>query len=136
MTSVTKLGQPQTPVKPKPTLDTRLWQFMRISGVLLIPLAWGHVLIQDVLVGVNNIDFDYVALRWGTLGWRVYDILLLAFAFAHGMNGLRQVADDYIHRESLRRAVSWVIIIAWAVITAIGAMAIIAFTGSKVRPLG
>ena len=63
-------------------------------------------------------------------------VLLLAFAFAHGMNGLRQVADDYIHRESLRRAVSWVIIIAWAVITAIGAMAIITFTGSKVGPLG
>ena len=136
MASVTKLGQQQPIIKPKPTLETRLWQFMRISGVLLIPLAWGHVLIQDVLVGVNDINFDYVAMRWGTLGWRVYDILLLAFAFAHGMNGLRQVTDDYIHRESLRRAVSWVIIIAWAVITAIGAMAIIAFTGSKVGPLG
>ena len=25
---------------------------MRYSAILLVPLAWGHVLIQDVLVGV------------------------------------------------------------------------------------
>jgi succinate dehydrogenase / fumarate reductase membrane anchor subunit len=69
---------------------------MRYSGLLLIPLAWGHVLIQDVLVGVHRIDLDYVAMRWAMLGWRVFDFLLLAFAFAHGMNGLRQVLNDYI----------------------------------------
>ena len=56
------------------------WKWMRYSGLLLIPLAWGHVLIQDVLVGVHQIDLDYVALRWATLGWRIYDFLLLAFA--------------------------------------------------------
>ncbi|MBI4927067.1 MAG: succinate dehydrogenase, partial [Anaerolineae bacterium] len=31
------------------------WKWMRYSGLLLIPLAWGHVLIQDVLVGVDRI---------------------------------------------------------------------------------
>ncbi len=34
---------------------------MRYSGLLLIPLAWGHVLIQDVLVGVGCI------LVWGRI---------------------------------------------------------------------
>ena len=62
------------------------WKWMRYSGLLLIPLSWGHVLIQDVLVGVHQIDIDYVAMRWATLGWRVYDFLLLAFAFI-SLNG-------------------------------------------------
>lgn len=52
------------------------WKWMRYSGLLLIPLAWGHVLIQDILVGVHSIDLDYVALRWASFGWRVYDFLL------------------------------------------------------------
>lgn len=125
-----------TIAKPKATLETRLWQFMRISGVMLIPLAFGHVLIQDVIVGVNAIDLDYVALRWSVLGWRIYDILLLGFAFAHGMNGLRQVTDDFIHSDAQKRIATWVLIGVWAVVTLIGAIAIIAFTGAKVGPFG
>ena len=89
--------------KPKANYEAFAWKWMRYSGFLLIPLAWGHVLIQDVIVGVHAIDIDYVAMRWASLGWQVYDILLLAFAFAHGMNGLRQVALDFVHSEQGRR---------------------------------
>jgi len=101
------------------------WKWMRYSGLLLIPLAWGHVAIQDVLVGVHRIDLDYVALRWASLGWRVYDFLLLAFAFAHGANGLRQVIHDFIHNEKLMRKINWLLIIFWLVVSAIGAIAIV-----------
>ncbi len=98
---------------------------MRYSAVLLIPLVWFHVLLQDVLIGVHHIDIDYVAMRWALLGWRVFDVFLLSFAFAHGMNGLRQVLDDYIHRDGIRRLVSWLLLFIWAAITAIGAVAIL-----------
>jgi succinate dehydrogenase / fumarate reductase membrane anchor subunit len=81
--------------------------------------------LQDVLIGVHQIDLDYVALRWASLGWRVYDVLLLGFAFAHGMNGFRQVLFDYFHAPGTRRALSWILLIVWLVITAIGAIAII-----------
>jgi succinate dehydrogenase / fumarate reductase membrane anchor subunit len=101
------------------------WKWMRYSGLLLIPLAWGHVLIQDVLVGVHSIDLDYVALRWASLGWRVYDFLLLSFAFAHGVNGLRQVFNDYIRQDSTRRAVTWLLFALWLILSLIGAMAIV-----------
>ncbi len=107
------------------TWETRAWILMRYSGVLLIPLAWIHVAIQDVLVGVHAIDLDYVALRWATLGWRVYDIALLAFAFAHGMNGLRNVLSDYVHPPGARRALNLLLLAGWLVISAIGAVAII-----------
>jgi len=98
---------------------------MRYRELLLIPLAWGHVLIQDVLVGVHSIDLDYVALRWASLGWRVYDFLLLTFAFAHGVNGLRRVLNDYIRQDSTRKAVTWLLFALWLILSLIGAMAIV-----------
>ena len=98
---------------------------MRYSAILLIPLAFGHLILQDVIVGVHRIDIDYVAMRWAMLGWRIYDAALLAFAFAHGMNGLRQVLMDYIRNERAFRMVSWVLLIVWLAITTIGAAAII-----------
>jgi succinate dehydrogenase / fumarate reductase, membrane anchor subunit len=98
---------------------------MRYSALLLIPLAFGHLILQDVLVGVHAIDIDYVALRWDMLAWRVYDVALLAFAFAHGMNGVRQVLSDYIRSERAFRVVSWLLLIVWLVISIIGAVAII-----------
>ncbi len=98
---------------------------MRYSGLLLIPLAWGHVLIQDVLVGVHRIDLDYVAMRWATFGWRLYDFLLLAFAFAHGMNGLRQVLQDYISHPIWMRRVSTGLLVLWVLISLLGAAAIV-----------
>jgi succinate dehydrogenase / fumarate reductase membrane anchor subunit len=98
---------------------------MRYSAVLLIPLAFGHLILQDVLVGVHAIDLDYVAMRWASLGWRVYDAALLFFAFALGMNGLRQVLMDYIKNERAFRVVSWILLIGFLVISSIGAIAIV-----------
>lgn len=105
--------------------ETRAWIFMRYSAILLIPLAFGHLILQDVIVGVHNMDLDYVAIRWSMIGWRIYDMALLGFAFAHGVNGLRQILMDYIHNERTFRIISWVLLLFWLIITAIGAVAII-----------
>lgn len=42
----------------KPNHEQTAWKWMRYSGLLLIPLVWFHVLIQDVLAGVHQIDLD------------------------------------------------------------------------------
>lgn len=105
--------------------DTWMWLFMRWSGVLLVPLVWFHFLINAVIVGVHAIDIDYVALRWATIGWQVYDIALLAFTFGHGLNGLRYVVNDYVHHPLANKAINLTILIGWIVISAIGAVAII-----------
>ena len=109
--------------------ESVLWKYMRYSAVLLIPLAWGHVLIQDVLVGGHSINLDYVALRWSMVGWRIYDFLLLAFAFAHGVNGLRQVLFDYIPGAKSRQVVAVGLFVFWLVIAVVGAVAIIGGVG-------
>ena len=125
MSAQTTATERQVRVATPKNFETRAWMFMRYSAVLLIPLAFGHLILQDVLVGVHAIDLDYVAMSWASLGWRIYDFLLLAFAFAHGMNGLRQVLMDYIRNERVFRLVSIAILIGWVVISAIGAVAII-----------
>ncbi len=123
MASQTMQGERK--VRLPQTYDTIAWRWMRYSAILLIPLVWIHVLLQDVLVGVHQIDLNYVAMRWAILGWRVYDILLLGFAFAHGMNGVRQVMVDYIHAPTVRRVLSWLLFVVWLIITVIGAIALI-----------
>jgi succinate dehydrogenase / fumarate reductase membrane anchor subunit len=104
---------------------TVAWTLMRLSAILLVPLVWGHVIIQDMLVGVHKINLDYVALRWANTGWRVYDAALLCFAFAHGSNGLRQVLEDYIHGQTARRILRVLLFLFWLSITALGAVAVI-----------
>lgn len=106
--------------------ETTAWMFMRYSAILLIPLAFGHIILQDVIVGVHAIDIDYVALRWEMLAWRIYDAALLAFAFAHGMNGLRQVLMDYVRSDRAFRIISWGLLFLWFAITVIGSIALIA----------
>jgi succinate dehydrogenase / fumarate reductase membrane anchor subunit len=113
------------PVELQGSFENTAWRWMRYSGLLLIPLAWIHVAIQDVLVGVHAIDLDYVAFRWASLGWRIYDFALLTFAFAHGVNGLRQVLVDYIKGDRARRLLNWFLLAFWLVISLIGAAAIV-----------
>lgn len=74
------------------------WFFMRISGVVLLGLAVFHLFWMHIVIGVDNIDFDTVVERWNNPLWRIYDFFLLAFALTHGINGLRIVLDDYVHR--------------------------------------
>jgi len=72
------------------------WLFMRVSGVLLLAVAVGHLLYMHLVVGVDNINYDWVLARWANPLWRLYDWLLLGFALAHGTNGVRTVIDDYV----------------------------------------
>lgn len=113
-------------IKTSKNIEATAWRFMRLSGILLIPLAWFHVLLQDVIVGVHDIDIDYVAVRLANVGWQVFDILLLTFAFAHGMNGLRQVINDFVHTQKGQRRMAWLLLVIWLIVSIIGAVAVIA----------
>jgi succinate dehydrogenase / fumarate reductase, membrane anchor subunit len=117
-------------VRVPQTYEAIAWKWMRYSAILLIPLVWVHVLLQDVIVGVHSIDSSYVALRWGMLIWQVYDILLLGFAFAHGVNGLRQVLRDFIRSPQVMRVVNVLLFVFWLIITLIGAGGIVMATRS------
>lgn len=78
------------------------WLFMRVSGLLLVLLALGHLVIMHLINSVDTIDFDFVVERMQSPGWRMYDWLLLTLALFHGMNGLRYVVDDYLRPSGWR----------------------------------
>jgi succinate dehydrogenase / fumarate reductase, membrane anchor subunit len=108
----------------RPNLETTAWKWMRYSAFLLIPLAWGHVILQDVIVGVHKISLDYVQQRWANLGWRSYTAFLLIFAFAHGMNGLRQVMGDFFPSPGARQWTSRLLLAVWLVVSLMGGVAL------------
>jgi succinate dehydrogenase / fumarate reductase membrane anchor subunit len=103
------------------------WYFFRVSGVLLLVLAFGHLLIVHIINNVDVINYEFVALRWQTLGWRAYDWLLLFLAIVHGQNGLRVLIDDYVHARGWRtfaHTVNWVFL---GFFLAVGTLTIVSF---------
>src|SRR5512139_1516288 len=101
----------QTMAKAKTAInsfETTAWRYMRWSGVLLIPLAFIHLLIMHIINSVYVIDYHWVIeKRWAMLGWRIYDAFFLWFAGLHGFNGLRVVLNDYIHNPVTNRIVKY-----------------------------
>ncbi|MBX6314851.1 MAG: succinate dehydrogenase [Isosphaeraceae bacterium] len=104
---------------------------MRISGLALVLLALGHLLIVHILFNVETINYAFVADRWAAprVGflWRLWDLAMVVLAVFHGCNGLREVLDEYIIRPN-RRVVAHTLI--WTVTTiliGLGSYAILMF---------
>lgn len=103
------------------------WYFFRMSGIALIFLAIGHVVIMHVINTVDEIDYEFVANRWQSPFWRVYDMLLLFLALLHGVNGARVGIEDYIRQPGWRifaHSALWLITLAFLII---GVLAMVNF---------
>jgi succinate dehydrogenase / fumarate reductase membrane anchor subunit len=85
------------------SFEMHSWVFMRMSGILLVVLVLGHLLIMNVLDGgVQRINFGFVAGRWASPFWRTWDLAQLWLAELHGTNGLRTIINDYAVRDGTR----------------------------------
>ena len=82
--------------RPTGGIELYAWLFMRISGVLLLVLALGHLFIMHVFNNVHGIDYNFVVGRYARLFWRGYDLAMLWLALIHGLNGVRTLLDDYL----------------------------------------
>ena len=79
------------------------WIFMRISGLVLVFLVLGHLLIMNILDGgVQRINFGFVAGRWSSPFWQTWDLLQLWLAMLHGGNGMRTIISDYAEKPRTR----------------------------------
>ncbi len=89
--------------RSKTNFEMYSWIFMRMSGLLLVVLVLGHLLIMNVLDGgVHRVNFGFVAGRWASPFWRTWDLAQLWLAELHGTNGLRTVINDYAERDGTR----------------------------------
>jgi succinate dehydrogenase / fumarate reductase membrane anchor subunit len=114
MTTITGETRDRITVRHIPVqtnLERYSFLFMRLSGVGLLVLAVGHMVIQHILNGSATLSIQFVAAQWSSWGWKAYDILLLWLAIPHGFNGLRYVLGDYIHNRATMRAINAVLAI-------------------------
>ena len=109
------------------------WLFMRISGLVLLFLAVGHVLIMHVFEeGVDRVDFAFIQLRWASLFWKTWDWLMLVLAL-HGVTGLRMILLDSARPAGARRAINGFFVILGAALMALGTIIVVTFDPSKWR---
>lgn len=108
------------------------WLFMRISGLVLLVLAVGHVLIMTTIgEGIDRVNFGFVAVRWGSMFWRTWDWALLVLALVHGINGLRVITLDYVQRPGLRFAIDMVFYVTGFILFILGSVVVFTFDPSK-----
>jgi succinate dehydrogenase / fumarate reductase membrane anchor subunit len=107
------------------------WVFMRVSGLVLIFLVLGHLLIMNVLDGgVQRINFGFVAGRWSSPFWQAWDLLQLWLAMLHGANGMRTVINDYAEKPHTRFRLRMLLYIATVFIIVLGTLVIFTFDPS------
>jgi succinate dehydrogenase / fumarate reductase cytochrome b subunit len=99
--------------RPAPTQSTfeRLaWQFMRVSGVIIVVLVGLHLYIMHFQNDITDITGQFVFNRFAADPiWVAVDLLMLFLVWLHGLNGLRIVITDYMRRGSPRRIVLYVV---------------------------
>jgi succinate dehydrogenase / fumarate reductase, membrane anchor subunit len=104
------------------------WLFMRVSGIVLVVLVLGHLFIMNVLDGgVQRVNWAFVAGRWASPFWQVWDLLMLWLAMIHGANGLRTIVNDYTRRDGTRLVLKGLLYTATTITIALGTLVIFTF---------
>jgi succinate dehydrogenase / fumarate reductase membrane anchor subunit len=105
---------------------------MRISGIVLLFLAVGHVLIMHVLDdGVDRVDFAFIQLRWASLFWKTWDWLMLVLALLHGVNGLRMIVLDYVRAMRARLTINAFFAVLGSALMILGTIIVVTFDPTK-----
>jgi succinate dehydrogenase / fumarate reductase membrane anchor subunit len=103
------------------------WLYMRLSGVLLVVLIFGHLLVNLFLgEGVQAIDFAFVAGKLADPFWIVYDMLLLWLGLIHGANGMRTIINDYAQGR-LRVVLLGALLVATVALLILGSLVLTTF---------
>ncbi len=144
-----KLSDPAPAARRPSQIDVWFWRFMRVSGLLILPLVFGHLAAMHVILGVFDITkaggdvvgtnlvnesgtaVEFVGDRWdylvaGVAVWRLYDGALLGLIVLHGFYGLSLVVNDYAHNRVVRRALNWAIVFGAVGLILVGSAALIA----------
>ncbi|WP_197523017.1 succinate dehydrogenase hydrophobic membrane anchor subunit [Actinokineospora pegani] len=125
------LDKPRSPRRPaarRSNFELASWLFMRISGIALIVLVLGHLFIMNILDGgVHRINFAFVAGRWSSPFWQMWDLAMLWLAEIHGGNGLRTVINDYARKDTTRFWLKVMLYVSMVLILFLGSYVIFTF---------
>jgi succinate dehydrogenase / fumarate reductase membrane anchor subunit len=122
------LEAPRSRQRSRTNFEMVSWVFMRVSGLILVFLVLGHLFIMNILDGgVQRINFAFVAGRYASPFWQMWDLLQLWLAMIHGTNGLRTVINDYAERDGTRFWLKTVLFTACVFILILGTYVIFTF---------
>lgn len=119
--------------QPGLTFEYLMWLFIRISGLGLYVLAIVGVTAALVMGARTQLDMGtlirwtffpnsgHVAnagvdleLGWVSILWQTLQGFAVVFGVTHGMNGLRNVLEDFVSRPGTRLIVRIVLFLLWA----------------------
>ena len=123
------LDSPRSPRRGgMPNFEKYAWLFMRFSGVVLMFLVIGHLFIGLMWDGgVYRIDFNYVAQRWASPFWQIWDLAMLWLAQLHGGNGMRTIIADYARKDSTRFWLNSLLAVSMVLILVVGTYTLLTF---------
>ncbi|KJL49238.1 Succinate dehydrogenase/Fumarate reductase transmembrane subunit [Microbacterium hydrocarbonoxydans] len=104
------------------------WAFMRLSGVLLVILIFGHLFINLMVgEGIHALDFAFIAGKFATPFWQWWDVLMLWLALIHGANGMRTIVNDYVTNSTARKVLIWALGLAAGLLILLGTLVVFTF---------
>ena len=120
-------------------LDYVMWLFMRISGLVMVLLGLLGIIGAALLGARNEVDLPTLMRwmffpnpnhvissdipdvgLWATAYWQVMQILVVFFGFTHGINGLRNVVEDYVENSFFQILLRGLIFLIWLAVIIIG----------------
>ena len=118
--------------KPSWNLEYLMWIFTRISGLSLVLLAVLGVSLGLLMGARNQMDLGTLMrwtffpnpnhvldseipdiYLWSNGFWQIIQILVVAFAATHGLNGLRVVVEDYTSPGFWQGTLRFLIFLLW-----------------------
>lgn len=104
------------------------WIYMRVSGVLLIVLIFGHLFVNLMVGdGIHAIDFAFVAGKFASPFWQWWDVAMLWLALIHGANGMRTIVNDYVTHRAARKTLVWAIWLSAGFLILLGTLVVFTF---------
>jgi succinate dehydrogenase / fumarate reductase, membrane anchor subunit len=104
------------------------WIYMRVSGVVLVVLIFGHLFVNLYAgEGVRQIDFAFVAGKYASPFWQVWDVLMLWLALIHGANGMRTIVNDYVVHAIANRLTKYALTAATVLLILLGTLVVFTF---------
>jgi succinate dehydrogenase / fumarate reductase membrane anchor subunit len=95
---------------------------------VLVVLIFGHLFINLVTGdGVRQIDFAFVAGKYATPFWQIWDALMLWLALIHGANGMRTIVNDYVLGRTVNRLTKYALVAATVLLLLLGTLVIFTF---------
>ena len=92
-------------IPARPSGGGRLFYFVmvRVTGLILAVLVLGHFALTHITTDVAETGSDFIARRWGSVLWVLWDWAMLTAAMLHGAAGVWIIIEDYTPDPDKRR---------------------------------